>query len=232
LKQLIEEILENGSLEAFEGDELQLPFLLTGIVLVRKGAFCAGARMLGSVHTWGKSEISLLRNTVAPTKLLNVVAEDLHGSFGKSKSHGPAGLAWGAILGDLVGGVETFYEEAPEFITRVVGLGYENRLDGIDSLVPGQPVSLVWEPLNSYDSKAIRVLSSNGEDLGYLRKNIAHSLVPRIKKGAALSARVAVILGEEFDVNSRLNIEVKVWTNIHARDLAVAKETEMTEPSE
>ncbi len=216
MKQLIKELLENGSLEAFEGDELQLPFLLAGIVLVRKGALCAGAEVLGSVHTWGKSEIQLLRNTVEPARLLNVVAEDFHGSFSKSKSHGPAGLAWGAILGDLAGCIDKFYEEAPEFITRVVGVGYEDRLDRIESLVPGQPVSLVWEPLNPYDSKAIKVLNSNGEDLGYLRKNIAHSLIPRMKKGAALSAKVEVVLGEEFDVNKRLNIEVKVWDDISA----------------
>lgn len=232
MKQLLKELVENGSLEAFQGDELQLPFLLTGIVLVRKGALCAGAGILGSVRTWGKPEIELLRNIVEPNTLLNVVAEDFHGSFGQCKSHGPVGLAWGAILGDFAGRIGKFYEKAPKFITRVVGVGYEDRLDRIDSLVPGQPVSLVWDPLNPHDSKAIKVLDSNGEGLGYLRKNIAHSLVPRIKKGAAMCAKVAVVLGEEFNANSRLNIEVNVWDDIHARDLAMAKETETTERSE
>ena len=129
----------------------------------------SGAGVLGSVSTWGKPEIDLLRATVEPTRLLNVVAEDFHGCFGKSTHQGPAGLAWGAVLGDLVSRVEKFHEEAPEFITRVVGLRYEERFDRIESLKSGQPVSLLWEPLNPYDSKAIKVLDVHGEDLGYLR---------------------------------------------------------------
>ncbi len=222
MKELLEELVKNGILEAFEDEnEFHLPFLLSGVALVRKGALSAGAGVLGSVSTWGKPEIDLLRSTVEPTRLLNVVAEDFRGCFGKSTHQGPVGLAWGAVLGDLVSRVEKFHEEAPEFITRVVGLRYEERLDRIESLKPGQPVSLLWEPLNPYDSKAIKVLDVHGEDLGYLRKGIAHRLVPRIRKGAALSARVVVVLGEEFDVNDRLNIEVKVWDNTHANNLAV-----------
>ena len=222
MKELLEELVNNGMLEAFDDEnEFHLPFLLSGVALVRKGALSAGAGVLGSVSTWGKPEIDLLRSTVKPTRLLNVVAEDFHGCFGKPMHNRPAGLAWGAILGDLVSCVEKFHEEAPEFITRVVGLRYEERLDRIESLRPGQPVSLLWEPLNPYDSKAIKVSDAHGEDLGYLRKGVAHKLVARIKKGAALSARVVVVLGEEFDVNDRLNIEVKVWDNTCTHESAV-----------
>lgn len=215
VEDLLKELIANGYLETFDGDELQLPLLLRAILLIRKGALAAGAKLLGSLHTWGKSEIDLLRSTVEPARLLNVVAEDYHGSFGNSMSQGAAGIVCGAILGDLVCRVQRFYDESAEFITRVVGLRYEECLDRVEGLLPGEPVNLLWEPQNPHDPKAIKVLDRNGKDLGYLRRNIAHSLVSRIKRGAALSGRVMVVLGPEFDVNDRLNIEVKVWENSH-----------------
>ncbi len=212
MKELLTEAMNSGLLEAFQGDrEFQLPILLSGIALARKGALSAAAGVLGSVHTWGKPEVDLVRKAVDPDRFLNMVAEDYHGSFGKSMYQGPAGLGWGAILGDLVGRVEKFYEEAPVFITRVVGLRFEGRLDSLENLTPGQPVTLLWEPMNPHDSKAIVVLDANGADLGYIRKSIAHRLVTRMKKGAALSAKVAALMGREFDVNDRLNIKVKIW---------------------
>ena len=212
--QVLTELMANGGLDGFKGDELHLPFLLSGIVLIRKGALSAAAKMLGCVRTWGEPEIRLLKRSVEPDRLLNMVAEDVHGSFGKAECYGPLGLALGAILGpDLAGLVDSFYQEAPEFLTRVVGLAYEGRWERLENLVTGEPVALVWEMLNPYDPKAIKVLSARGEDLGYLRKSVAHSMVRRAKGGACLSGRIVSVLGGGFDVNTRLNIEVKVWND-------------------
>lgn len=89
VKQLLTELMANGGLDGFKGDELHLPFLLSGIVLIRKGALSAAAKMLGCVRTWGEPEIRLLKRSVEPDRLLNMVAEDVHGSFGKAECYGP-----------------------------------------------------------------------------------------------------------------------------------------------
>jgi hypothetical protein len=71
-------------------------------------------------------------------------------------------------------------------------------------------VSLVWDKKNPYDANAILVLNTQGDDLGYLRRGIARQLTQRLKKKASVSGHVGAVLGEEFEPNERLYIEVKV----------------------
>jgi len=209
MQELLTELVLTGRLDAFTGDETQLPRLLMGIDLLRKGAMAAGNRQLAGVKHWGIPEMDLLRDTVPFWHAINAAAEDYHGSFGKPFPFGPLAFVWGTILGPYAGLVFTFYEQAPHFCTRVVGIRYNNREAHLRTLKPGDPVVLLWEPQNPQDPFAVRVFSSQGLDLGYIRSTIAHALVSRLQNGSAFMAKVSAILGPEFDANERLNLEVK-----------------------
>lgn len=208
--ELLQEVAGSELMGGFVGSrQFQIPVLLSGIALARKGALSAAAAVLSSVEDWGKPEIELVRRMVTPDRFLNMVAEDLHGSFGRPMCEGPAGLGWGAILGDRVVEVREFYSQAPEFITRVVGLRFNGRLGLCEGIAPGQPVYLLLEPLNPHDSQALSVVGANGSQLGYVKRSIAAQVAPRMRKGTAFAGHVEVLLGPQFDVNDRLNIKVK-----------------------
>ncbi|HSW10462.1 MAG TPA: HIRAN domain-containing protein [Bacillota bacterium] len=209
MKGLLKELVAVGALDAYSGDETHLPALLGGIDLIRKGAFAAAVRLLGTTSRWGTAEVALIRQFAPLGGLLNAAAEEQHGAFGKPFG-GELGFFWGAVLGDDAGKVGDFYKGADEFITRVVGLRYGGRLERLDDLSPGEPVTLIWQKNNPHDPHAILVLNPQGDDLGYLRRGIAYQLAQRLKKKAALSGNVTAVLGEEFDPNERLYVRVKV----------------------
>ncbi|HHV78326.1 MAG TPA: hypothetical protein GXX40_01705 [Firmicutes bacterium] len=210
MKSLLKELATSGQLDAYTGDELQLPALIMGIALLRKGALSAGIRALSGVSKWGHGEIGFVRSLAPKELILNAAAEDYHCSFGGGFEVSGLAFVWGALLGDSAGRVLAFYEEANEFFTRVVGLRHERRLERVKEVSPGDCALLVWDPANPYDPMAIRVLDDKGRDLGYLRATVARFLVPRIKKGALLKARVAAVLGEQFGPNDRLHLKVRV----------------------
>ncbi|MCL6645369.1 MAG: HIRAN domain-containing protein, partial [Dehalococcoidia bacterium] len=195
MKDLLKEIVASGKLDTYSGDETHLPALLGGIHLLRKGAFSAAMRVLGTVSRWGVDEVGLMRGFVPLDRLLNGAAEEQHGSFGEPFG-GNLGFFCCAVLGDAAGKVQDFYRSSNEFITRVVGVRHNGRLDRLEDVSEKDVVSLVWEKNNPYDANAILVLNTQGDDLGYLRRGIAHQLVQRLKKGASLSGHVAALLGE------------------------------------
>ncbi len=92
----------------------------------------------------------------------------------------------------------------------MVGLRYEGRSDVIEELAVGEEVLLTWEQDHPYDPRALRVSTQKGQELGYIRKPIAHKLVARIQAGKALRGRIAVLLGEQYDVNERVWVRVEV----------------------
>lgn len=209
MKELLKYLVITGKLDAFKGDENQLPWLLSGIDLIRKGALLAGIGQLKKINRWGLDEIELIRNTVPFWRGLNAAAEDYHATFGKPFSDGTLAFLWGALLGPYAGLVFTFYQEAPKFCTRVVGVGHDGREACLSSIERGDAVTLLWEPQNPKDPLAVRVFDSQGRDLGYIRSTVAHCLAARIQAGQVFRGRVVQVLGPEFDINERLNVEIE-----------------------
>lgn len=82
------------------------------------------------------------------------------------------------------------------FETRIAGLDYANR-DGSDrheilsTCKIGEDVNLVREPNNSHDENAIMVVRKNGQQLGYLRREVAKRLVTQVKVADLLGAEIA-----------------------------------------
>jgi len=209
LRDLLKEVLSSGVLDTYAGDETQLPAILGGIDLVRKGAYSAAMRLVETTSSWGGDELGLMRRFAPREKLLNAAAEEHHGALGKPFS-GNLAFFLGAVLGDAAEQVRDFYATADEFITRVVGLRHDGRLERLAGLSRADVVSLIWQKANPYDANAVLVLTAQGDELGYLRRGIARQIAQRLKQKASISGHVAALLGEHFDPNERLYVGVKI----------------------
>lgn len=177
--------------------------------LINQGILLEGLRMWKRVSKWGITEISLARKLTDPSRLTNAIAEQFYGAFGRSEGYGLPGLVAGAILGENAAKVSSFYEQETEFLTRVVGVRFEDRADVVEDLTVGEQLFLVWEQDNPYDPKALAVMTRNGHKVGYIRRSIARMLVARIKSGTGFVSRVGVLLGEEYDANERVWVQVQ-----------------------
>lgn len=209
VKNLIAELLSAGQLDAFSDDDDHLARLLHAIWLLRRGAMQPALHRLRRLDRWGDRELELLRVSVGSDVLLNALAEEYHNSFDGFEDARLA-LVMGGLLGGQAGEVKDFYQRASEFYTRVVRVAHEGRADRLRRLVPGDAVTLLWEPYNQYDSNAIAVKGKGG-DLGYLRRTLAKVLVQRMhEEGVALSARVACVLGDGYPPDERLHLRVRL----------------------
>ena len=182
-----------------------------GADLINCGALVEGLGAWAKVEEWGGEEIGLITRALDPYRLVNAVAEHRYGEFGRHDELGLAMLAAGTVLGMRAGQVAQFYETAVTFLTRVVGC--KHHLDGpiyLDDIAAGDRVILTPEPHNPFGANAIKVTTVKGQPLGYIRRPIARKLVARIERGAALQAKVALVLVEGFGPNDRLYVEVRV----------------------
>ncbi len=88
--------------------------------------------------------------------------------------------------------------ESREFLVSVVGVTYSNS-DGTDRQVilsrskPGEIVKLVREYDNEFDSDAVAIFNSKGEQLGYLPKG--DRLARHIDSGGIVTAKIKSIIG-------------------------------------
>lgn len=189
-------------------DLISLLNLVFGAELINQGVLLEGLRIWRRVAKWGASEIGLAKKLADPDRLTNAIAEQYFGAFDGEGAYGLPVFVAGAILGENAAKISSFYEEAGKFLTRVVGLRYGGRSEVVDELTAGDEVLLIWEQENPYDPKALRVITQKGQDLGFIRRPIAHKLVARIKGGAALRAKVELVLSEQYDINERVWVKV------------------------
>lgn len=89
--------------------------------------------------------------------------------------------------------------------TKVVGVTMANpngtnRQVIIRRCIPSERLVLLREPTNAYDHNAIKVCRTNGDQIGYISRDIAEWLAPDyMDKGHDVDARVKAVLdaGEE-----------------------------------
>ena len=177
--------------------DLDLTYAKHGADLINCGALLEGLRTWADVGEWGTEEIDLVLRAVDPDRLVNAIAEYRYGAFGPENLD-QAVLAAGAVLGRRAGEAAGYYGRAGKFLTRVVGCGHDGRLEWIEDVQPGERVALVWEPDNPHDANAIKVMTRARKTLGYVRRTIARQLAPRLQRGAALQAKVALVLSNKF----------------------------------
>ena len=186
------------------GVAVDLCHVLRGVSLIRQGALLAGIQVLAEVKEWHGPFVRICCDFVTKERLLNALAEALFGAF-RPEHH--LGLVFGAALGTEFSKAYRFYEEAPQFITRVVGPHHADPV-ALKRLKKGQPAFLVREPANAYDPNAVAVRDLTGAHIGYIRASIAERLAPIMDKGTRFSATVEVILDDRFPPNDRVYLAV------------------------
>ena len=84
--------------------------------------------------------------------------------------------------------------DATIFNSKLVGVSFEGRQDVISGLRVGSELELERQPDNPYDANAIAVRYGNLQ-VGFIRREIAAHLGPRIDAGARYRARIASLTG-------------------------------------
>lgn len=85
--------------------------------------------------------------------------------------------------------------DADMFYSKLVGVTFEERQEVIPTLSDGEKLALLREPQNPFDRNAIRVLTSDGRDVGHIRKEIAAEIAPNIDQGERYSCYVTAVTG-------------------------------------
>ncbi len=94
------------------------------------------------------------------------------------------------------------------FYTRIVGEDYHIKNEEyLSVLKENDPVYAVWDYKNPYDENAIAILDKNGQHIGYLKKEIAQILSPKLKKNLYLQGKIHKIFPQNRP-NERIFIEV------------------------
>uniref|UniRef100_E6PHL2 DNA 3'-5' helicase n=1 Tax=mine drainage metagenome TaxID=410659 RepID=E6PHL2_9ZZZZ len=105
-------------------------------------------------------------------------------------------------------------EDARRFNTKVVGVSFEGRQDSIVGLREGAELELHREPENPYDANAIAV-RFGALPLGFLRREIAARIAPKIDNGVRYRAHISALTGggraaEGGERNRGINIVVEI----------------------
>lgn len=80
--------------------------------------------------------------------------------------------------------------------TRIVGVTYENRQEVVAKLQMGDRVWLEQEPHNRFDHNAIKILRINGEQLGYINRELAQKIAPIFSVyGKPIRGKVTLLTG-------------------------------------
>lgn len=101
--------------------------------------------------------------------------------------------------------------------TKVVGVTFEGRQEIVARLQMGDRVWLEQEPENPYDHNAIKVCRSNGEQFGYLSRQLAAWVVPHFRAyGYPVKGRVTLLTGSTWgDYALGVVISFKLPKQIH-----------------
>ena len=99
--------------------------------------------------------------------------------------------------------------------SKVFGVTYNNRQDIIKGLEEGQALELKREKDNQYDQNAIAVYVNNKSNhsnkitaqIGYIKKELAAELAPRMDKGETFKCKIKKITGKGKK-NRGVNIKI------------------------
>jgi len=111
---------------------------------------------------------------------------------------------------DYLGDGALGLEEAEAFNTKVAGVTFDGRQDVVRALRAGDALVLQREPANPADPHAIRVLTSDGRQVGYLSARIAARLAPSIDAGTRYAASVSQITGGPTEQDTARSFGVNI----------------------
>lgn len=98
--------------------------------------------------------------------------------------------------------------EAHAFHTKIVGVSFEGRQDLVGGLQLGYELTLERQPENPHDSNAIAVRYGRLQ-VGFIRKEVAKHIAPRIDGGVRYRARIESLTGGTNDRHRGVNIFIE-----------------------
>ncbi|WP_303839279.1 HIRAN domain-containing protein [Selenomonas ruminantium] len=96
-----------------------------------------------------------------------------------------------------------------EFYSKIAGVTFDNRQYYISNLSVGDHLIAIREYNNAYDANAIALYDSEKNQLGYIRKEVAAQLAPRIDGGEEIFVYVDSVTGGN-DYNFGVNIKILI----------------------
>ena len=128
--------------------------------------------------------------------------------------------------------------EATSFFTKVVGVTFEDRQSVAERLVIGEALLVDHQPDNPVDSNAVALVRGTGEQVGFLRRQIASAIAPLIDGGAAYVAHVRQVTGgngRSIGVNvqvERLDVSGVVADEVEVEGAAERKRLSLLAPAD
>jgi single-stranded-DNA-specific exonuclease len=93
--------------------------------------------------------------------------------------------------------------------TRVVGVTFENRQAVVALLTEREQVFLIREPDNAFDFNAVKCVRWDHQQFGYLDRELAKILAPRMdRNGRFIKATVSILTGGYY-ANSSLGVLIR-----------------------
>src|SRR3990167_5914135 len=89
--------------------------------------------------------------------------------------------------------------------TKIAGVSFEGRQDLVRNIKISDVLILSKQPDNKYDKNAIAILDLEGNQLGFIKRELASELAPAMDRGTKYKAKVSAITGKEHN-----NIEVNI----------------------
>ena len=87
------------------------------------------------------------------------------------------------------------YQPNRSFHSKVVGVTFNGRQRFIPGLRMGDELQMKRERWNQYDNNAIAVYDGRGNQLGYISKELASDMAPKIDGGIQYRITVASVTG-------------------------------------
>ncbi len=97
----------------------------------------------------------------------------------------------------------------PSFYIKVVGVTFENRQRVIRKLNLGDKLQFVLEPTNPYDRYAIKIVTMDGQDIGYVSKDYNQNIFLQMSLGVKFDLTISSITGGGFNSKYGVNILVE-----------------------
>ena len=92
--------------------------------------------------------------------------------------------------------------------SKIAGISFEGRQSLIQSLSVGVELFLQRQPDNFYDKNAIKILTKEGEHLGFINRELAEGMAYAMDNGNKYRVQITDITGSA-DKNFGVNIEIE-----------------------
>lgn len=97
----------------------------------------------------------------------------------------------------------------PYIVTKLAGITFNNRVEKIKKLSTESYIEIKRDINNKYDRNAIKVINKDKEIIGYIPKELAIIIAPRIDKGEKYYCKIHDLITQK----DKFSVKIKVFNN-------------------